>query len=47
MGVQPGPEVGRVLARLRAAKLDGEVKSRADEERLVEQFLARERIGLA
>lgn len=46
-GVPRGPDVARVLAMLRAAKLDGEVMTREDEERLVEQFLARERIGLA
>ncbi|MCI0818872.1 MAG: CCA tRNA nucleotidyltransferase [Chloroflexi bacterium] len=35
LGVPPGKAVGEVLARLRAAKLDGEVRTRADEERLV------------
>ncbi|HEY5638537.1 MAG TPA: hypothetical protein VIW01_00620 [Dehalococcoidia bacterium] len=35
LGVPPGKPVGEALARLRAAKLDGEVKTRADEERLV------------
>lgn len=47
LSVLPGPDVGDVLALLRAAKLDGELKSRADEVRFVEEFLARERIGLA
>lgn len=47
LGVQRGPDVAEVLALLRAAKLDGEVTSRADEQTLVEDFLARERIGLA
>ena len=41
LGVQPGKPVGEVLARLRAAKLDGEVKTRADEERLVRDGLGR------
>jgi tRNA nucleotidyltransferase (CCA-adding enzyme) len=41
------PEVGEVLALLTAAKLDGEVKSRTDEERFVEGYLARELTGLA
>ena len=35
LGVPRGKAVGEVLARLRAAKLDGEVKTRADEEHLV------------
>jgi len=47
LGVLRGPDVGDVLELLRAAKLDGEVTTRADEEHLVEEFLARERIGLA
>lgn len=47
LGVQRGPDVAGVLATLRTAKLDSEVKTRADEEHLVDEFLARERIGLA
>jgi tRNA nucleotidyltransferase (CCA-adding enzyme) len=47
LGVLRGPDVGDVLELLRAAKLDGEVKTRDDEEHFVEEFLARERIGLA
>lgn len=35
MGIPPGPEIGRILGRLRAARLDGMVVSRADEEQLV------------
>lgn len=35
LGVPAGPAVGEALRRLRAARLDGEVRSRADEERLV------------
>ncbi len=41
LGVPPGKPVGEVLARLRAAKLDGEARTRADEERLVRDGLAR------
>ena len=41
LGIPPGKSVGEVLARLRAAKLDGEVKTRADEDRLVRDVLAR------
>jgi len=41
LGVPPGKAVGEVLARLRAAKLDGEAGTRADEERLVRDSLAR------
>ena len=36
-----------MLALLTTAKLDGEVKSRADEERFVEAYLARELTGFA
>ncbi|MEX0683596.1 MAG: hypothetical protein WD904_05770 [Dehalococcoidia bacterium] len=38
--VPRGPAVGEMLALLRAAKLDGEAKTRADEERLVREYLA-------
>jgi tRNA nucleotidyltransferase (CCA-adding enzyme) len=41
LGVPPGKPIGEVLARLRAAKLDGEVRTRADEERLVRDGFAR------
>ncbi|HET9477453.1 MAG TPA: hypothetical protein VFP63_08195 [Dehalococcoidia bacterium] len=40
LGVRRGPEVGDVLRRLRTAKLDGEVKTRRDEERFVRGLLA-------
>jgi tRNA nucleotidyltransferase (CCA-adding enzyme) len=40
LGVPRGPQVGEVLRRLRVAKLDGEVKTRRDEERLVRSLLA-------
>jgi tRNA nucleotidyltransferase (CCA-adding enzyme) len=46
LGVERGPEVAEVLRELRAARLDGDVKTRADEERFVEAYLARERISL-
>ncbi len=35
LGIPPGPEIGRILGLLRAARLDGRVVSRADEEQLV------------
>jgi tRNA nucleotidyltransferase (CCA-adding enzyme) len=47
LGVPRGPEVAEVLRDLQNARLDGEVKSRAGEERLVEAYLARELTGLA
>jgi len=37
--VPPGPQVGEVLRRLKVAKLNGEVQSRRDEERLVRRLL--------
>ncbi len=40
LGVPRGPQVGEVLRRLRLAKLDGEVKTRRDEERFVRSLLA-------
>jgi tRNA nucleotidyltransferase (CCA-adding enzyme) len=45
LGVPRGPEIAEVLRELRAAKLDGELKSRAGEERFVEAYLARELTG--
>jgi tRNA nucleotidyltransferase (CCA-adding enzyme) len=41
MGAPRGPVIGSMLARLRAAKLDGEAPSRRDEERLARRLLAR------
>jgi len=41
LGVPEGPPVGEAMARLKAAKLDGEVRSRADEERFVRSLLAK------
>ena len=37
LGIPRGPQLGEILSRLRAAKLDGEVRSKSDEIRLVEQ----------
>jgi tRNA nucleotidyltransferase (CCA-adding enzyme) len=34
LGISPGPEMGKVLQVLHKAKLDGEVRTRADEEKL-------------
>ena len=39
MGASEGPLIGEVLKRIRVAKLDGEVSSRADEVRLAERLL--------
>jgi tRNA nucleotidyltransferase (CCA-adding enzyme) len=39
LGAIPGPQLGQVLRRLKAAKLDGEVRSRRDEERLARELL--------
>jgi len=35
MGISPGPQMGKVLEVLHRAKLDGEVRTRADEKQLV------------
>ena len=39
LGATPGPQLGQALRRLKAAKLDGEVRSRRDEERLARELL--------
>ena len=39
-GLKPGPHFGRILERLRAAWLDGEVKSAEEERALVQQLIA-------
>lgn len=39
IGARPGPLLGKVLARLRAAGLDGDVRSRKDEESLARRLL--------
>ncbi len=40
MGVPPGPAVGELLRRLRAARLDGLARSEAEERALVADFMA-------
>jgi tRNA nucleotidyltransferase (CCA-adding enzyme) len=35
LGISPGPEMGRILRMLHKAKLDGDIHTRADEEKLV------------
>lgn len=42
LGVAEGPQVGEILDRLRAARLDGEAASAAEERRLVASWLAEE-----
>ena len=39
MGVTEGPDVGRLLAELREAKLDGSLPGEEDERRLVQRFV--------
>jgi len=39
LGAREGPVVGELLERLRAARLDGRVETRAEEESLVRQWL--------
>jgi tRNA nucleotidyltransferase (CCA-adding enzyme) len=41
LGVPAGPLVGEALEALKAAKLDGRVRGRRDEERLIAEFLRR------
>ncbi|RIK29563.1 MAG: hypothetical protein DCC56_12730 [Anaerolineae bacterium] len=38
-GLEPGPRYGEILRRLRAAWLDGEVKSKEDELKLLNEFI--------
>jgi len=45
LGVPHGTQVGEVLRRLRVAKLDGEVRTRRDEERFVRSLLAGAPVG--
>ncbi|UCC61556.1 MAG: CCA tRNA nucleotidyltransferase [Anaerolineae bacterium] len=40
LGLKPGPCFGRILNAVRAAKLDGEVQTRAEEEAMVARLLA-------
>jgi tRNA nucleotidyltransferase (CCA-adding enzyme) len=42
LGVEPGPTMGRMLAQLRAARLDGEAQGREDEVRLVRAWQSAE-----
>lgn len=39
LGCDPGPLVGEILQKLRAARLDGDVNTRADEEAWVQRYL--------
>jgi len=41
-GLRPGPAYGEVLEKLRDARLDGQVKTREEEEQLVRQWLAKD-----
>lgn len=41
LGIKPGPELGRILDALRDALLDGEVRTRAEQEAFVQEFIAR------
>lgn len=41
LGLKPGPIFGRILNAVRAARLDGEVETRAEEEALVAQLLTK------
>jgi len=43
LGIQRGPIYGEILARLRAARLDGEISTRAEELAMVEQILMGDR----
>ena len=40
MGIRPGPTFKKILARLRDARLDGEISSRAEEEALVKRTIS-------
>ena len=39
LGIQPGPVYRKILDRLRNARLDGEISTRAEEQAIVEQFV--------
>jgi len=45
LGVAPGPAMGRMLARLRAARLDGEARGREDEVMLVRAWLSKGKVS--
>ena len=38
-GVPPGPYMGKMLQRIRKARFSGELKTREEEEKMVEDFL--------
>ena len=38
MGLEPGPKIGRILKKLRAAWIDGEIRSEQEETELLEQL---------
>ena len=46
MGVPQGPEVGEILARLRNARLDGDVTAEEDEMALARELLAQKQVWL-
>jgi tRNA nucleotidyltransferase (CCA-adding enzyme) len=39
LGMEPGPVLGQALARLKQARLDGEVRSRKDEIAMAQRWL--------
>ena len=41
LGIPPGPAIGEILTRLRAARLDGETANPEDERRLAQKLIAR------
>ena len=41
LGIPPGPTIGEILTRLRAARLDGETANPEDERRLAQKLIAR------
>ena len=42
MGIRPGPTFKDILSRLRDARLDGEIATRAEEERLVKRVISQQ-----
>jgi tRNA nucleotidyltransferase (CCA-adding enzyme) len=46
MGLRPGPLFGQLLRRLRAARLDGRIATRQEEEALVRRWLKEEQIDV-
>ena len=45
LGIPPGPAIGEILTRLRAARLDGETESPEDERRLAQKLIADRAMG--